>query len=378
MVPFLDLKKINLRYQAELISATSGFLDEGQYILGSAVSQFENEFAAYCKTKYCVGVGNGLDALRLILEGYKILGKLKTGDKVLVAANSYIATILAIKQAGMIPVFVETEGRLFNFDVEKLKQIQLDGVKAVFVTHLYGQLGPVEDLKAFAKANDLLLIEDAAQAHGARFSTENTENSIKTTDFLAGCLGHAAAFSLYPTKNLGALGDAGAITTNDKELADIVKQLRNYGSSTRYINDHLGLNSRLDELQAAFLSIKLKTLDADNEKRRIIATRYLTEITNEQIKLPFYAGDESHVFHLFVVQVENRARFIEHLNEFKIGSLIHYPVPPYKQKALAEYNHLKFPVTERLADEVLSIPISPVMSHEEVTQVIDCINAYHV
>ena len=187
----------------------------------------------------------------------------------------------------------------------------------------------------------------------------------------------AAAATLSTTVD-SAITLAGAITTNDKELADIVKQLRNYGSSTRYINDHLGLNSRLDELQAAFLSIKLKTLDADNEKRRIIATRYLTEITNEQIKLPFYAGDESHVFHLFVVQVENRARFIEHLNEFKIGSLIHYPVPPYKQKALAEYNHLKFPVTERLADEVLSIPISPVMSHEEVTQVIDCINAYHV
>ncbi len=366
MIPFLDLKAINKRFETQFQNRFQQFLDSGYYILGSQVKEFEEAFANYCGVKHCIGVGNGLDALRLILEGYKILGKLKENDEVLVASNTYIATILAIKQAGMIPVLVEANVSNYNFDIPLLKKSFSEKTKAIMPVHLYGQLAPMDEILKISKENNLLVIEDAAQAHGAK----NRDGK------LAGNIGDAAGFSFYPTKNLGALGDGGAVTTSDSELAEVIKKLRNYGTSTKYVNEFLGINSRLDEIQAAFLKVKLTTLNADNARRREIAKSYNSEIRNEKIKLPLYDGSENHVFHLFVVRVENRADFIDYLNKNGIGNLIHYPIPPHRQQALSEYSHLNFPNTEKIHREVVSIPISPVMTDEEVGKVISVLNNY--
>lgn len=365
MIPFLDLKLLNARFETQFREAFQDFLTGGHYILGKAVAEFEQDFATYCGVKHCIGVANGLDALRLIFEGYKTLGKLKTGDKVLLAANSYIATVLAVIHAGLEPVFVESEARYFNLDLSKIKQVDLAGVKAILVTHLYGQIGEMDAYLAIARTNNLLMIEDAAHAHGAVYRGEK-----------AGNLGDAAAFSFYPTKNLGAVGDAGAVTTNDSELAQSIIQLRNYGTSTRYLNDLAGFNSRLDELQAYFLSIKLKELDADNARRQQLARRYLSEVKNTRIKLPFYTDDLTHVFHVFVVCVENREEFITYLEKHSVGALIHYPNPAYTQKALAIYNNLSFPQTERIAARVVSIPNSPILTDEQINRVIQTLNGY--
>ncbi|MCB0457376.1 MAG: DegT/DnrJ/EryC1/StrS family aminotransferase [Flavobacteriaceae bacterium] len=366
MIPFLNLHKINARFEKQFQEVFQIFLDSGYYILGTQLALFEKNFAAYCGVKHCIGVGNGLDALRLILEGYKILGVLSEKDEILVASNTYIATILAIKQAGMTPVLVEAEANTFNFNLEDLDQRISPKTKAIMPVHLYGQTAPMNALNEFANSHNLLLIEDAAQAHGAIF-----ENGKK-----AGNLGDAAGFSFYPTKNLGALGDAGCVTTNDDALAQVVMKLRNYGSSSKYVNDELGINSRLDELQAALLNVKLSKLDEDNEVRRQIAKRYLSEIKNPKIKLPIWDGSKNHVFHLFVVQVEDRAGFISCITENNIGNLIHYPIPPHQQKALQEFSHLNFPITEKIHREVVSLPISPVMTNIEVTKVIEVINHY--
>ena len=365
MVKFLDLHKINARFEAQFQESFNTFLNSGRYILGEAVEKFEAEFASYCGVANCIGVANGMDALRLIFEAYKIQNKLQQGDGVLMAANSYIATVLAVKQAGLKPVFIDAEDKLFNLDINLLEDFSVKGVKAVLITHLYGQIGPMKAIKSFAKEKGLFVIEDAAQAHGAILENER-----------AGALSDAAAFSFYPTKNLGALGDGGAITTNDKALAAIIYKLRNYGKSSKYINDYAGINSRLDEVQAGFLSIKLKILDSDNEIRRTIGLRYLNEIKNEKIKLPFYDGSKSHVFHVFVVLVKDRPAFLDHLERFQIGSLIHYPIPAFRQDALPEFNKLSFSVTETISNQILSIPISPVMTPSEVNKVINCLNLY--
>ena len=366
MIPFLDLKAINQRFETEFQSSFKRFLESGYYILGSQLKTFEANFAKYCGAKHCIGVGNGLDALRLILEGYKVLGKLKEKDEVLVASNTYIATILAIKQAGLIPVLVEADLNTYNFDLVSLKKSISGKTKAIMPVHLYGQLSPMEAILKISKDNNLLVIEDAAQAHGAR----NLDGNY------AGNLGNAAGFSFYPTKNLGALGDGGAVTTNDDALADVISKLRNYGASTKYVNEILGFNSRLDELQAAFLNCKLPYLDVDNERRRAIAKKYIAEINNEKISLPKYDGSDNHIFHLFVVRVENRNGFIDYLNRNGIGHLIHYPIPPHKQEALSEFSHLSFPTTEKIHNEVLSIPISPIMIREDVDEVISTLNNY--
>jgi dTDP-4-amino-4,6-dideoxygalactose transaminase len=366
MIPFLDLKAINQRFEKQFQNRFRQFLDSGYYVLGNQVRSFEANFARYCGTNHCIGVGNGLDALRLILEGYKILGKLKEGDEVLVASNTYIATILAIKQAGLKPVLVEADLDTYNFDFTSLKNSISDGTKAIMPVHLYGQLAPMEEILKFSKENKLLVIEDAAQAHGAK------SNQGKR----AGNLGNAAGFSFYPSKNLGALGDGGAVTTNDDTLASVVQKLRNYGSSSKYVNEFIGVNSRLDEIQAAFLNCKLPTLDTDNERRRVIAKRYLSEIKNEKIALPVYDGSENHIFHLFVVRTENRNGFIDYLDRNGIGHLIHYPIPPHKQEALLEYAHLSFPVTEKIHDEIISIPISPVLSDKDVSNIISVLNNF--
>lgn len=360
MISFLDLKAINQRFETQFQNRFQQFLDSGYYILGSQVKEFEETFANYCGVKHCIGVGNGLDALRLILEGYKLLGKLKDGDEVVVASNTYIATIIAIKQAGMVPVLVEGNGSNYNFDIPSLKNSITKKTKAIMPVHLYGQLAPMDEILKIAEKNNLLVIEDAAQAHGAKNSNGK----------LAGNIGDAAGFSFYPTKNLGALGDGGAVTTNDDALAEVIKKLRNYGSSSKYVNEFLGINSRLDEVQAVFLNCKLPALDVDNNRRREIAKKYISEIKNKKIKLPEWDGSDNHIFHLFVVRVEDRAGFIEFLNRNEIGSLIHYPIPPHKQQALLEYSYLSFPITEKIHNEVVSIPISPVLSIKEVEAVI--------
>ncbi|MCF6307097.1 MAG: DegT/DnrJ/EryC1/StrS family aminotransferase [Flavobacteriaceae bacterium] len=366
MIPFLDLHKINSRFKTEFKSSFNFFLDSGYYILGSNVAAFEDEFANYCGTKYCIGVGNGLDALRLILEGYKILGKLKENDEVLVASNTYIATIIAIKQANLIPVLVEAEAKTFNFKIENLKEKITSKTKAIMPVHLYGQLSTMGEINTIARENNLLVIEDAAQAHGAK-------NNDKK---LAGNLGDAAGFSFYPTKNLGCLGDGGAVTTNNEALATVIKKLRNYGQSSKYVNEYIGLNSRLDEIQAAFLRVKLPFLDEENQRRREIATQYLAEINNKKIILPAYNGSKNHVFHQFVIQVSDREKFIKYISKNGIGTLIHYPIPPHKQKALLEYSNLTFPVTEKIHSQVVSIPMSPILTSKDVEKVISVLNSF--
>lgn len=366
MIPFLDLHKINQPHEKAFRESFQKFLDSGYYVLGNAVKEFEQVFAKYCGVHYCVGVGNGLDALTLILKAYLELGKLQEGDKVIVAANTYIATILAIKHAGLEPVLVEPDEKTFNLNpIEVEKNIDAS-IKAILVTHLYGQLADMKSLRKIADENNLLLMADAAQAHGAE-----DENGNK-----AGSLADAAGFSFYPSKNLGTLGDGGAVTTNNKDLASVISQLRNYGTSSKYINEYIGFNSRLDELQAYFLLEKLKDLDKANNHRKQVASRYLNEINNEKIKLPYWNGSANHVFHLFVVQVENRENFAEFLEKNEIGYLIHYPLPPHQQKAFFEFSNLSFPITEKIHEQVVSIPISPVMTQSEIDRVISVLNAY--
>ena len=366
MIPFIDIHAINSRFEKSFKNQFQDFLDSGYYVLGNQVSAFESRFADYCETQYCIGVGNGLDALRLILEGYKILGKLELGDEVIVASNTYIATIIAIKQAGLKPVLVEVENKTFNFDISALKQAISPSTKAIMPVHLYGQIAPMEAIYSISNSHDLLIIEDAAQAHGA------THTNAKR----AGNLGHAAGFSFYPTKNLGALGDAGAVTTSDASLATAIKKIRNYGSSSKYVNELLGVNSRLDELQASFLSVKLPLLDSDNSARRDIARAYIKGITNPKVVLPAYDGSKNHVFHLFVVQVATRDHFQDYLKNKGIGTLIHYPIPPHHQQALKEFDTLQFPVSEKIHQQVISLPMSPVMTQAQIEKVINVVNAY--
>ena len=352
MIPFLDLKAINAPYKEQFTTVFEAFQEKGWYILGDEVRLFEKEFAYYCGVAHCVGTANGLDALRMILEGYKILGKVQEGDEVLVAANTYIATILGIQQAGLVPVLVEAEDQTYSFDFNDLEKRLTSKTKVVMPTHLYGQLADMERVHAFAKAHNLLTVTDCAQAHGAEDA-----NGHK-----AGSLADASGFSFYPTKNLGALGDAGAVTTNDPELAGVLYKYRNYGFEQRYVSAYQGINSRLDELQAAFLRIKLKDLDRCNQKRQWIAKRYLDEVKNPVLSLPVWDGSQNHVFHLFVVRSQDRDRLQSYLLDNGVRTTIHYPIPPHKQKALEAFNSQSFSVAEKIHQEVLSIPLNPALS----------------
>ena len=365
MIKFLDLYKINQPYEALFEEKLKTFLDKGWYILGNEVETFEQNFAHYCGTKFCIGVGNGLDALTLIFKGYIELGKLQKGDEIIVPANTYIASILAILQADLIPVLVEPDEKTFNLNSVLIAEKITPKTKAILVVHLYGQLAEMKQINWIAKENNLLVVEDAAQAHGAKLENKS-----------AGNFGNAAGFSFYPSKNLGALGDVGAITTNDSDLAEILFSLRNYGSEVKYHNDFIGVNSRLDELQAAFLNVKLPHLDTENQRRRSIVKRYLAEIKNKKIGLPSYDGSQNHVFHLFVISTQNRDELQKYLTENNIQTQIHYPIPPHKQKALPQFNHLSFPITEKMQDEVLSLPMSPVMTDDEVDFVINVVNQF--
>ena len=366
MIQFLNLNKINKKYEAQFEIEFQKFLKEGYYVLGDSVKDFENSFAKYCGTKYCIGVGNGLDALTLIFKANIELGKLNKGDEVIVPANTYIATILAIIQAGLKPVLVEPFKKTYNIDSESINPVITSKTKAVLVVHLYGQLANMERIIDFADSHNLLVFEDAAQAHGAQ-----NLNGVK-----AGNFGLASGFSFYPTKNLGALGDAGAVTTNSKELAETIFKLRNYGTASKYVNDIIGVNSRLDELQAVFLNIKLKTLDIDNQKRIEIADFYLGNIKNSKIKLPYFSGNEDHVFHQFVIEVEDRKGFIEYMKSNNIETLIHYPIPPHKQQALFGYADLSLPITENIHKVVVSLPLNPILSTKEINTIIEVVNKY--
>ncbi|RXJ49394.1 DegT/DnrJ/EryC1/StrS family aminotransferase [Gelidibacter gilvus] len=374
MIKFLDLHKINARFEIHFQERFRSFLNSGYYILGSEVERFEADFASYCGTNYCIGTANGLDALTLIFKSYIHLGKLQRNDEVIVPANTYIASILSVINAGLKPVLVEPDLETYNISPEEITKHITPNTKAILVVHLYGQLADMNAINALAKSEGLLVIEDAAQAHGAvaNLNVKTPNSKIRKS----GNLGDAAAFSFYPTKNLGALGDAGAVTTNDEDLAQTVKLMRNYGSSKKYVNEIAGVNSRLDELQAAFLNIKLKHLDEDNSKRRSIGKRYLQEIKNKKLILPFYSCENDHVFHVFVIRVIDRADFEAYLHAHDIGYLIHYPIPPHQQNALSMFNEELFPITEKIHKTIISIPMSPVMSEDEISTVINVLNAY--
>ncbi|MBO9585709.1 MAG: DegT/DnrJ/EryC1/StrS family aminotransferase [Flavobacterium sp.] len=366
MIPFLDLKKINQPYEAAFQEKLKSVLENGWYILGKEVETFEKAFAEYCHSKYCIGVGNGFDALVLIFKGYIELGKLKKGDEVIVPANTYIASILAILQADLIPVLVEPRLETYNINPELIEEKITSKTKAILAVHLYGQLAEMEKINEITQEYNLLIVQDSAQSHGAINNQQLTINNLNS----------AIAYSFYPGKNLGCLGDGGAITTNDSELAKVLFSLRNYGSEKKYNNNYIGVNSRLDELQAGFLNLKLPNLDSDNEKRRTIAKRYLSEIKNDKIVLPFWDFSNNHVFHLFVIRTENREHLQEYLAQNNIQTVIHYPIPPHKQKAFLEWNNLSFPITEKIHREVLSLPISPVLTASEVDFIVEILNQY--
>lgn len=380
MIPFLDLKKINKPYETAFQERLKSVLDNGWYILGKEVETFEKAFAKYCQSKYCIGVGNGFDALVLIFKGYIELGKLKKGDEVIVPANTYIASILAILQADLIPVLVEPSLETYNLNPDLIEEKITSKTKAILAVHLYGQLAEMEKISEIANKNNILIIEDAAQSHGAEINKSQNQNS-KFQSYGVTLSGveepqSASAFSFYPGKNLGCLGDGGAITTNDEALAKVLFSLRNYGSEKKYHNEYVGLNSRLDELQAGFLNLKLPNLDSDNEKRRAVAKRYLSEIKNSKIVLPFWDFSNNHVFHLFVIRTENREKLQEYLTQNNIQTVIHYPIPPHKQKAFSQWNNLSFPITEKIHKEVLSLPMSPVLKESEVDYIIEILNQY--
>jgi dTDP-4-amino-4,6-dideoxygalactose transaminase len=370
MIKFLDLHKINLPYQTAFHEKMQQVLDKGWFILGDEVKAFESNFANYCGAKHCIGVGNGLDALVLIFKAYIQLGKLQKSDEVIVPANTYIASILAILQADLVPVLVEPTLETYNINPNLIAAKITSKTKAILPVHLYGQLAEMEAINTIAKQYNLLVIEDAAQAHGA---ISNLKSQIKNQQ-------SCAAYSFYPGKNLGALGDAGAITTNDSDLAKVLFALRNYGSEKKYHNEYIGVNSRLDEVQAAFLNVKLPHLKSENDVRLNIAKRYLTEITNEKIILPFWDESKNHVFHLFVIRTENRQELQAYLKQNNIETLIHYPIPPHQQNAFSSetsgWNTFSFPITEKIHNEVLSLPISPVMTNDEVGFVIEIVNQY--
>ncbi|MDQ6531754.1 DegT/DnrJ/EryC1/StrS family aminotransferase [Flavobacterium sp. LHD-85] len=380
MIPFLDLKKINEPYEAAFQEKLKSVLENGWYILGKEVETFEKSFAEYCQSKYCIGVGNGFDALVLIFKGYIALGKLKKGDEVIVPANTYIASILAILEADLVPVLIEPRLETYNINPELIPEKITSKTKAILAVHLYGQLAEMQKINEIAEKHDLIVVEDAAQSHGVKINKSQNKNS-KFQNYDVTLSGveesqSASAFSFYPGKNLGCLGDGGAITTNDEKLAKVLFSLRNYGSEKKYHNEYVGINSRLDELQAGFLNLKLPNLDSDNEKRRAIAKRYLSEIENDKIVLPFWDLSRNHVFHLFVIRTENRAHLQECLAQNNIQTIIHYPIPPHQQKAFSQWNNLSFPITEKIHREVLSLPISPIMTESDVNFVIKTLNQY--
>ncbi len=375
MIPFLDLKSINGQYASELKAAVARVIDSGWYIMGEELKAFEAEFAAYCGTRHCIGVANGLDALILVFRAWKELGKLKDGDEVIVPANTYIASVLAITENQLKPVLVEPDENTYNLCPQKVKAAITPNTKAILPVHLYGLISPMPELMVLAEEHNLLVLEDCAQAHGASIDGKK-----------AGSWGHASGFSFYPGKNLGALGDAGAITTNDEDLATTLRALRNYGSHEKYKNLFQGVNSRLDEIQAAMLSVKLKHLDTETAHRRKVAAAYLNGITHPAIVLPTINSvfniknstymSEAHVYHVFVIRCEQREALQKHLLDAGIQTLIHYPIPPHQQQAYKEWNMDSYPIVEMIHQQVISLPMAPTMSLDDVQKVIAAVNGF--
>ena len=366
MIKYCDLKKINEAHSDGLNKAILRVAESGWYILGEECRTFEKHFSEYCGCRHCIGTGNGLDALTIILLAYKELGTMAEGDEVIVPANTYIATILAIISAGLKPVMCEPDINTCNIDPDKIESLITERTRAIMAVHLYGLVVEMDSITAVARKYSLKVIEDAAQAHGALYNGKHTGN-----------LGDAAGFSFYPGKNLGALGDGGAITTNDSRLAEVARAIANYGSHKKYINLYKGVNSRLDEIQAAILDTKLKYLDNENRRRRAIAGRYINEIDNPHITLPVADKDGNHVYHIFAVMTPERGRLQEHLRQAGIETLIHYPIPPHRQEALKEYQTQHYPITELIHNQELSLPCHPAMSDDDVAMVIKCVNSFY-
>ncbi|MCL2652034.1 MAG: DegT/DnrJ/EryC1/StrS family aminotransferase [Candidatus Azobacteroides sp.] len=374
MIKFLDLQKINAQYAGELKQAASEVIDSGWFLQGERVKTFERQLGDYLGVNHVVTCANGLDALRLILKAYIESGVMSEGDEVIVPANTFIASILAITDNRLKPVMVEPDIQTYNLNISLIEKAITQRTKAIMVVHLYGRVCWSDELENLAKKYNLKIIEDNAQAIGAYCHCRLDPQSPAKR---SGSLGDAAGNSFYPGKNLGALGDSGAVTTSDDDLASLVHALGNYGSREKYINEYQGLNSRMDEIQAAFLSVKLKQLDAENEIRRRIADFYVENIKNEKIVLPLLPEHkDEHVHHLFVIRTEERDRLRMYLEDNGVQALIHYPVPPHKQKAYREWNEKRFPVTEKIHREVLTLPMSAVLTEDEVERVIDLLNSY--
>ncbi|MDE6618295.1 MAG: DegT/DnrJ/EryC1/StrS family aminotransferase [Clostridiales bacterium] len=365
-VPFLSLKDVTDKYYDEIHEAVNRVVDSGWYLQGNENAKFEKDFADFIGTKHCIGVANGLDALIWIFRAYIELGVMKPGDEVIVPANTYIASILAITENGLVPVLVEPNIDTYQIDDSKIEQAITDKTKAIFIVHLYGKCAYTDKIGALCKKYNLKLIEDNAQAHGCLFNGKQR----------TGSLGDAAGHSFYPGKNLGALGDSGAVTTDDSELAAAVRSLANYGSARKYVFKYKGRNSRLDEIQAAVLDLKLKYLDKDNARRIEIADRYIKNINNPLVKLPIKSTKGDNVFHIFPVMVGRRDEFQKYLADNGIQTIIHYPIPPHKQEAYKEWNDMSFPITEQIHAQELSLPMSPTLTDEQVDYVIDCINRF--
>jgi len=367
MIKFLDLEKITQKYSVEIHNAVERVVDSGWYLQGIENKTFELNYANYIGTDYCIGVANGLDALRLILRAYIELGIMNEGDEIIVPANTYIASILAITDNKLVPVLVEPSFETLEIDDTKIESAITPKTKGIMIVHLYGQCAYTENITEICKKYNLKLIEDNAQAHGCKFDNKKT-----------GSLGDAAGHSFYPGKNLGAFGDAGAVTTNDFSLAEMVRTLANYGSKTKYVFEYQGLNSRLDEIQAAVLDVKLKHLDEDTAIRKKNAKYYIENIKHPEIKLPKVKEWNAHVFHIFAIFTPRRDELQKYLIKNGIQTLIHYPIPPHKQKCYAEWNHLMLPITEQIHNEELSLPISSVMTKEEIICVVNAIEKWKI
>ncbi len=365
MIEFLNLRSLNKRYDDELFEAAKRVIESGWYILGKEVAQFEKSYAHFCQCSEAIGISSGLDALTLIFSAYKEMGEIAEKDEVIVASNSYIASLLCVTHNNLIPVLVEPDIDTFNIDPKKIEEKITPKTKAILAVHLYGQCSNMHEINKIAKKHNLKVIEDAAQAHGATHFGKKS-----------GSLGDAAAFSFYPSKNLGAFGDGGCITTNDKNLATTIKALRNYGFEEKNRTLYKGYNNRLDELQAAMLSVKIKYIDEINKKRTSIADKYLQNINNPKITLPKTLPQNTHVWHLFVIRVKQRDKLQKHLLENSIQSSIHYPIPAHKQKAFSELSSLKLPICEKIHNEVLSIPLYESLKEDEIESIIDALNSF--
>ena len=403
MIKFLDLQKVTALHAQEYHEAVRGVVDSGWFLQGEQVKAFESEYASYIGTRHCIGVGNGLDALTLIYRAYLQMGLLREGDEVMVPANTYIASILAISENGLRPVLIEPRWDTLEIDDSLLEQHLTERTRSVMIVHLYGRNAYTDRIGDFCRRHNLLLVEDNAQAHGAmaQLTTDHSQQtdcapdngqssivrSARSDAFVAkrrknyqlkrtGSLGHAAGNSFYPGKNLGAMGDAGAVTTDDDQLADIIRSLGNYGSSRKYVFDYVGRNSRLDEMQAALLRVKLRHLDDDNERRRQIARRYEQGISNPLITLPARTADAENVYHLFPIFTPRRDALQQYLYEHGVETLVHYPIPPHQQRCYAEWHHLSLPITERISREELSLPMSPALADDEVDEVIRLVNEF--